>query len=160
MTDARRPHKHWAMIESHDYRLHLDGGTDGTGRMTAPGDDLPALDVAAPPEFGGQGSIWSPEHLFVASVSSCLMTTFRAIADASSLEFVDYSDDPSGHLVRDENRLYRMESVTLRPRVVITDPDKVDKAHRILDKAERACLISRSLEATVQMEPTVQVAEG
>lgn len=39
-----------------------------------------------PPEFGGPERTWSPEHLFVAAVSSCLMTTFRAIAEMSELE--------------------------------------------------------------------------
>lgn len=47
--------------------------------------DSPVLDetveVATPPQFpGGVPGIWSPEHLFVAAVSSCFMTTFTAIA--------------------------------------------------------------------------------
>jgi peroxiredoxin-like protein len=144
------------MIDSHDYPIHLDGTGPKTALLTSE-DDLPKLDVASPPEFGGPGMTWSPEHLFVAAISSCLMTTFRTVAAMSNLDVVDYSDDATGHLVR-EGSLYRIERVTLRPRVVISDPDKVDKTLRLLDKAEHACLVSRSVSAEIRMEPTVEIA--
>jgi organic hydroperoxide reductase OsmC/OhrA len=147
------------MIESHDYLLHIEGTGPKTGIVTADEDGLPALHVASPPEFGGPEAIWSPEHLFVAAVSSCLMTTFRSIAELSKLDVVAYSDDPVGHLIRDETRMYRIESVLLRPRVTISDPDKVDRALRLLEKAERACLVSRSVSAEIHLEPTVDVVE-
>jgi organic hydroperoxide reductase OsmC/OhrA len=85
------------------------------------------------------------------------MTTFRAIATMSNLDVVDYSDDAVGHLVREES-LYRIASVTLRPRIVITDAEKVEKATRLVEKAERACLISRSVNAEIVVEPTIEVA--
>ena len=147
------------MIESHDYLLHIEGTGPKTGIMTADEDGLPALHVASPPEFGGPEAVWSPEHLFVAAVSSCLMTTFRTIAELSKLEVVSYSDDPVGHLIRDESGLYRIESVTLRPRVTIADAEKVDRAIRLIEKAERACLVSRSVSAEIHLEPAVAVVE-
>jgi peroxiredoxin-like protein len=144
------------MIDTHEYPLRLEGMGPKEGVLTST-DDLPRLDVASPPEFGGPGRTWSPEHLFVAALSSCLMTTFRAIATMSNLDVVDYSDDAVGHLVREES-LYRIASVTLRPRIVITDAEKVEKATRLVEKAERACLISRSVNAEILVEPTIEVA--
>jgi peroxiredoxin-like protein len=144
------------MIDTHEYPLRLEGMGPKEGVLTST-DDLPKLDVASPPEFGGPGRTWSPEHLFVAALSSCLMTTFRAIATISNLDIVDYSDDAVGHLVREES-LYRIASVTLRPRIVITDAEKVEKATRLVEKAERACLISRSVNAKIVVEPTIEVA--
>ncbi|MFP3913711.1 MAG: OsmC family protein [Actinomycetota bacterium] len=146
------------MIQEHDYQLDLQT-TDGLGELTGVDDELPTLAVTSPPEFGGPGGRWSPEHLFVASVATCLMTTFRAIATNSKLEYLEYSDRPTGHMERDESGLYRMSSVTLRPRVTISDPEQADKTHRLLEKAERACLISRSLQAEVRLEPTVETAQ-
>ena len=144
------------MIDSHEYPLHLESTGLKTGMLTSD-EGLPKLDVASPPEFGGPAGTWSPEHLFVAAVSSCLMTTFRAIAEMSNLDVLDYTDDPVGHLIREES-LFRIESVTLRPTVVIGDPATVEKAHRLLGKAERACLISRSLSAEIRLEATVEVS--
>ena len=145
------------MIDSHDYPLRLEGTGPKEGVLTS-SDDLPKLDVASPPEFGGPGRTWSPEHLFVAALSSCLMTTFRTIATLSNLDIVEYSDDAVGHLVR-EDSLYRIASVTLRPRIVIADPEKIEKVSRLIEKAERACLVSRSVNAEIVIEPTVQVAD-
>lgn len=143
------------MIESHDYHIHLQRIGAKTGRLD--GDGLPSLDMAAPPEFGGPGNHWSPEHLYVAAVASCLMTTFGAIAEISNLEVLDYGDNPSGHLQRGDDRLYKMDRVTLRPRVVIADASMTEKTLRLLEKAESVCLISRSVNSEITMEPTVVV---
>lgn len=145
------------MIESHDYRVQLTGTRVKTGILESTGDGLPALGVASPPEFGGPAGIWSPEHLFVAAISACLMTTFRALAERSGMEVVDYSDDATGHLSRDKRGLYRMERVTLRPRVVTGDEAAVAKVHRLLRKAEQVCLIGNSVSSQIALEPSVLV---
>ena len=153
------PGRTWSVIQEHDYTVNVTGTGPKTGTIGSPEDELPDLEVASPPEFGGPGRAWSPEHLFVASVATCLMTTFRAIAAASNLEVVDYSDDASGKLVFDRDRLYRIESITLKPHVVVSDRTMVEKAKHLLEKAERACLISRSVNSRVAMEATVQSTE-
>lgn len=146
------------MIESHDYHVELTGTGLKTGTMASPGDALPTFEVASPPEFGGPSGVWSPEHLYVAALSSCLMTTFRSIAGASGLEVLDYSDKATGRLRRGEDRLYSIERVTLRPRVVLSDESRRDLAVRLLYKAEKVCLISRSISSEVVLEPTVEIA--
>lgn len=136
-----------------EYRLELTATGRKTGRFT--GGEVPHLSVGAPPEFGGPEGVWTPEHLFVAAVSSCLMTTFSAVAATAGLEVLAYSDSATGWLVRDDNRLFRMESVTLRPRIVVADDEAAERAARLIEKAESACLISRSLAAEVRVEPQI-----
>jgi peroxiredoxin-like protein len=143
------------MIESHDYQVRLAGTGRRSGHLQSDEDRLPGLDVASPPEFGGPGSTWTPEHLFVASISACLMTTFQALAEISHLEVLDYVDDATGHLQRGDNGLYRMARVILRPRIVIADESKVDKARQLLMRAEEVCLISRSVSSQVDVDPSV-----
>ena len=147
------------MIESHDYEVELVNTGLKTGVLTAAADGLPAVEVASPPEFGGPAGVWGPQHLFVGALSTCLMTTFRSIAAASGLEVLEYSDQASGHLQRGEDRLYAFDTVTLRPRVVISDESKVERALRLLHKAESVCLVSRSVVSEVTIEPTVEVRE-
>jgi len=145
------------METTHVYKVDLNGTGLKTGSLGSP-EGLPPLFVASPPEFGGPKDMWSPEHLFVASVAACLMTTFRSIAEMSGLEVVSYSDSASGDLVRGEDGLYKMTEITLRPRVSIADPAKADRALRLLEKAEKVCLISRSIESEVHLEPVVDIA--
>jgi organic hydroperoxide reductase OsmC/OhrA len=148
------------LIESHDYAVELANTGPKTGVLAAPGDGLAAIEVASPPEFGGPAGVWSPEHLFVAALSVCLMTTFRAVAEASGLEVLDYTDASSGHLQRGEDRLYAFDKVTLRPRVVIGDESKVERTIRLLHKAESVCLVSRSVSSEIALEPIVEVRES
>jgi peroxiredoxin-like protein len=148
------------LIDTHDYQVEVTGTGTKTGRLTAVDDGLPELDVASPPEFGGPSRIWSPEHLFVASVASCLMTTFMAMAERSGVEVVSYLDESVGRLARDEDGLYWIERITLRPRIVIAPESRVDRAERLIEKAEKVCLIGRSIGTETVLEPRVDLAEA
>lgn len=148
------------MTDSHDYTVEITSTGLKTGTLEAPGDALPACEVASPQQFGGPAGVWSPEHLYVAALSSCLMTTFRSIADNSGLEVLDYSDSATGHLQRGEDRMFAFDTVTLRPRVVIADGSKTERTIRLLHKAEAACLVRRSVTSEILLKPTVEVGEA
>lgn len=146
-------------MTNHSYHVSLTWQHDRLGELTSPELNQP-LPVATPPNFPkGIEGIWSPEHLYTAAVSSCFMTTFLAIAENSKLEFVSFSCDAEGVLTDADNK-FRMSEVVLRPHLVITDEAHLDKAHRILLKSEQACLITRSINATVHLNPMVEVVES
>lgn len=143
------------MIEAHEYEVDISVTGLATGTLTSPTDGLPELAVSSPPEFGGPVGVWSPEHLFVAALASCLMTTFRSMASRSNVEIVEYSDTATGLLQRGADGLYRIERVTLRPLVVVADDSQKRRAERLLEKAEKVCLISRSVSSAVRLEGRV-----
>lgn len=147
------------MIESRDYPVDVRW-TSGKAGFAESADGLPSLPFASPPEFGGEEGLWTPEHLLVASVASCLMTTFLAIAELSKLEVESLEVGGSGHLVRGEDRRYRFDRVTLRPVVGVVGEAAREKALRLLAKAEEVCLITRSLSAEVLMEPRIEVLDA
>ena len=143
-------------MEKHTYNLSLTWKEGRIGEMSAP--DLPTrIEVATPPEFDkGVAGIWSPEHLYTASVLSCFMTTFLAIAEYSKLEFNNFDCGAVGTLEKVDGK-FLMTEITLSPSLVINDETKMDRALRILAKAEAACLISNSIKTQVKMDPRVQV---
>jgi peroxiredoxin-like protein len=115
------------------------------------------LEVATPPEFPkGIPGIWSPEHLFTASVSSCLMTTFLAIAENSRLDFISFNCNSEGKLEQVDGK-FQMTEVKLLPVVEVSDEKDVEKAMKVLTKAEANCLISNSVKAKISMIPEVKV---
>ncbi|MBZ0112483.1 MAG: OsmC family protein [Thermoanaerobaculia bacterium] len=146
------------MIESHDYSVDVRWTTESTGFAESP-EGLPPLEVAAPPEFGGPTGVWSPEHLFVASVASCFATTFRAIAALSKLDHSALEVQATGTLVRGEDRKYRISRVLLRPRMTLSDEGHRERAQRIVEKAEAACLITNSIRTDVRVVATFETAE-
>jgi len=115
------------------------------------------IEVATPPEFPkGMEGIWSPEHLFVAAVSGCLMTTFLAIAENSKLDFTSFSCKAKGKLESVDGS-FMMSEVFLNPTVVINNEIHSDRAMRIIKKAENACLITNSIKSKITMEITIEV---
>ncbi|MEX2478046.1 MAG: OsmC family protein [Gracilimonas sp.] len=139
---------------SYDVDLKWDEGRQGTLSSDVLNE---TIEVATPPEFpGGVEGIWSPEHLFVASVSSCFMTTFTAIAEYSKLSFEDLSVSAEG-IMSNESGKFAMTEIILQPTLVIMNEDQKEKAIRILQKAEEACLITRSIKAEVKMRPEIKI---
>ncbi len=137
-------------MEPHFYEVNIEWQQGRKGLMTAAGVEQ-EIEVATPPQFPkGIEGIWSPEHLFTAAISSCLMTTFIAIAENSGLEFTSFSCNAKSKLEPVDGALLITE-VILEPKLTISlDKDKV-KAERILKKAEVACLISNSVKSKVSM---------
>lgn len=114
------------------------------------------VNFAAPPEFGGEPGLWTPEHLLLAAVSTCFVATLRAVAEASKLEIGGLETPVEGVIEKLEGG-YRFTRIVLRPSLVIHDERDRERAARVLQKAERACLITRSLDCRVSLEPAVEV---
>jgi len=143
--------------QKHEYQVDLDWKEGRIGTMSSPELDE-KIEVATPPQFdGGVEGIWSPEHLFVSSVSSCFMTTFVAIAEYSKLKFENLKVNAIGKLSKQDGK-FVVSEITLNPELTITDEKFVDKAKRIMEKAEEACLITRSIKTSIHFEPTVTIA--
>ena len=143
--------------QEHSYDVNLTWKEGRKGTLSSP-KLLEEIEVATPLEFdGGVEGVWSPEHLFVASISSCLMTTFTAIAEYSKLSYESLNVKASGKMAKNEQGKFVMSEITLKPELTITDEKFADKAERILEKAESSCLISRSIKSDIVFEPTVLV---
>ena len=144
------------MEKVHYYDVNLKWDSDRKGTMNSPVLTT-SIEVATPPEFAkGMPGIWSPEHLLVAAVNSCLMTTFLAIAENSKFEFAGFSCSATGKLEQIEGK-YLITEIILKPELKIKDESQKEKAERILIKAEKACLISNSIHSKVTMIPQVIV---
>jgi peroxiredoxin-like protein len=102
------------------------------------------LTTAPPPQFGGGGGQWSPETLLVAAAADCFILTFRAIATASKLAWRRLDCDAEGILDRSEG-VVRFTALHLRARLVIPAGGDVERAKRLVEKAETACLVTNSL---------------
>lgn len=148
-------------MDSHFYQVNIAWSQDRKGMMCSPELNASAdncIEVATPPEFPkGIPGIWSPEHLFTAAVSSCLMTTFLAIAENSKLEFDSFQCGSKGKLEQRDGK-FQMTEVQLFPVVTIREEKDRERAMRVLQKAEANCLISNSIKSTVVMTPEVVVS--
>ncbi|WP_298411260.1 OsmC family protein [Hydrotalea sp.] len=147
-------------MEPHFYQVDVTWNSERKGVMCSPELNKEAgscIEVATPPNFPkGMPGIWSPEHLFTAAVSSCLMTTFLAIDENSKLTYTHFSCRSKGKLEQVDGK-FMMSEVLLEPTVIITDEKDRERAERVFQKSEAACLISNSVKSTITMIPTILV---
>ena len=78
------------------FEVQLNWQQGRKGILTA-NDVKDTIIVATPPEFaGGVPDMWSPEHLFLSSLSSCFMTTYLAITEKSKLAIANFECNAIG----------------------------------------------------------------
>lgn len=136
----------------HRYQVRIDGGTSGYAALSAEG--LPNLASAPPIDFGGPGDAWSPEHLLLAAVTTCFMFTLRAVAQASRVDFISLDLTAEGTVEKSDGRT-RFSEIVLRPRLQVPAATERERALRVLEKAERACIVSASLATPIRLEPEI-----
>lgn len=145
------------MAENHEYQVDLTWKEDRKGQVSSP-ELTDTIETATPPDFPkGMPNIWSPEHFLVAAVESCLMTTFLAIAENSKLEFISFKSTAIGKLDKVEGK-FQMTEIILKPVLEITDENNIERAKRIIEKSEKACLISNSIKTKITLESEIVFA--
>ena len=143
------------MEAHHEYRVNAFGAGGRNGVVHAEG-VLSCISFSAPPEFLGEPGRWTPEHFLVAAVASCFVSTFSGIAEKSRLEFASFKLDAEG-LLDNADGIWRFTEIKLRPVVSILKEEDRDRAIRLLEKAEKSCLIARSLQCKVALFPAVKI---
>jgi organic hydroperoxide reductase OsmC/OhrA len=133
---------------TYDVALTWDGGRGST--VTA--GERPPIHVAPPEDFPfGDATAWSPEHLFLASLSSCTLLAFLAHAANAELDVASYTADVSGTIARRKSDgRYAFVEVALAPRVVV-GAGQAAAARELTSKAERDCFISAGTTAEIDV---------
>src|SRR5262249_22285992 len=110
--------------------------------------------ASAAPAYLGSESCVDPEEAFVASLSSCHMLTFLAIASRKRFVVDSYRDQAVGVLSNDPDGRLAVTRVTLRPEVAFGGESRpaADELRRLHDQAHHACFIANSVKTEVVVE--------
>src|SRR6266581_4566 len=123
-----------------DHTWSFDGGS----KVTA---------TAAPVYLGNPANV-DPEEAFVASLSSCHMLTFLAIACKQKFVLDDYTDDAVGHMEKNAEGRLAITRVTLRQRLKFSG-DKQPTAQELEEMnhaAHEQCFIANSVKTEIKVE--------
>jgi organic hydroperoxide reductase OsmC/OhrA len=129
---------------SRRHLIRFDGGAELAGSSS------PAV-----VPVGSDPAAVDPEEAFVASLSSCHMLWFLAIAAKRGFVVDRYVDRPAGVMERNAERRFAMTVVTLRPNVAfsgakIPTTAELESLHH---KAHEECYIANSVKTQVNVEP-------
>lgn len=106
-----------------------------------------------PLPFSDENAV-DPEEAFVASVSSCHMLSFLAIAAGKKYIIESYEDDAEGILTKNSEGKLAMTEVTLKPEIIFSGdkiPSKaeIDEFHH---SAHEECFIASSVKTKINIE--------
>lgn len=138
------------MEKIHKYETSVSGRGQNGVQIEAAG--LPTLATAPPPEFGGPGGKWSPEHLFVSSANVCVMLNFVAMAKFSNLEVGGWRSTAKGTVEKVEGQGWVFTGIDIEAELEVPNPSEAERVHRLAEKAEKNCLISKSMKTPVRFE--------
>ena len=120
----------------------------GTRGILSAQDTEGTLYVATPPEFGGEGRPWTPEHLFLSSISSCFMTTYLDFAKKLHFDISHFECNASGQIETIHGK-YKFTIINIYPKVYIADETLREKANLAVEKTQKYCLIAGSVNADI-----------
>ena len=111
--------------------------------------------ASATKEYRGDESRVNPEEALVASLSSCHMLTFLAVAAKRKLSLEAYRDEAVGVLEKNAEGKLAITRVTLRPQIkwspgVTVSAADLEKMHH---DAHVGCFIANSVKTEVVVDP-------
>ena len=124
--------------------------------ISTPVKSAPIL-ASSDPAFRGDRTRYNPEELLVGALSACHMLWVLHLCAEAGITVTEYVDIAEGVLTENADGSGQFTEVVLRPRVTILEPDRVDAALAIHEKAHSLCFIARSVNFGVRHEPLVSV---
>jgi len=140
------------------FEVQLNWITDSRGILSAKDADG-TLRVATPPEFGGQGKPWTPEHYFLSAISGCFMTTYLAFCKRFDFEITGLDCDIIGQVEISEGR-YKFTNINLYPKIYLKEESLRSKASQAVEKTHKYCLVTNSINAEVFYHTEILIGEG
>lgn len=112
------------------------------------------ITASAAPGFLGDAAHVDPEEALVASLSSCHMLTFLAVAAKKRFVVDAYEDDAVGFLGKNESGKLAITRVVLRPRISFAGDqqptsEQIEQLHHI---AHQECFIANSVRTEMTVE--------
>ncbi|MCG8370400.1 MAG: OsmC family protein [Proteobacteria bacterium] len=141
------------------HRYVVTANAAGAENVVLSSDGIPDLETAGPPQFGGPGDVWSPETLLVGAVSDCFVLSFRAVARKARLDWVTLTATADGTLDKVDG-FTRFTSFAITAQLTIPPGTSESKATAVMQKAEKYCLITKSLQAESTLETSVRVEDA
>ena len=138
------------------FTTELYWSNDKVGIVGSP--SLKSFSVSTPPEFGGPEGEWSPEHLFLSSITSCFMSTYLSFVNKMKIENTGFECTATGQVEIVDGK-YKFTYIHIYPKAFVGNDADVERAKVAMEKTKKYCLISNSVNAEIVQHPEVVIAK-
>lgn len=124
---------------STNHRMRFSGGLEAT--------------MTAAPDYGGDARYVNPEEAMAASLSSCHMMTFLALAAKAKWKVTGYKDRAVAVIGKNEEGRMWVSGITLHPVVEFESGHDIenDKLEEMHERAHRYCFVANSLKCDMKI---------
>lgn len=134
-----------------DYPVSFNSRSDaenGEEKWHLETDEGLETDMSVPEEFGGDSENPSPEDLFSASLQTCMIATFKTIAERKNLKYNRIKSEASVNLDRGDDSRPVMKDGKINLEVSGVKDD--EKAEKVAQATEKNCFIHNSVRTDVR----------
>ena len=112
------------------------------------------MQASAAPAYLGNPNLVDPEEAFVASLSSCQMLTFLAIAAKKKFVLDEYVDEAIGYMEKNAEGRLAITRVTLRPQLKFSGEKQPtqQEIEEMNHAAHEQCFIANSVKTEITIE--------
>lgn len=140
-------------MAEHLFHLKADwpGGRNDVGTIDA--GNL-KTEVSIPPEMDGPGIGTNPDEMLLGAAATCYIITLAAMMERNKLEKVALTMESVG-VVDITNGVITYKKIIHKPHILLNaDATEKDEslAHKLAEKAEASCMISRAIRGNVEVE--------
>lgn len=118
-------------------------------------------EVSIPPEMDGPGIGTNPDEMLLGAAATCYLITLAAMLENSGIGKKMLSLESEG-IVDVTNGVITYEKIIHKPYIELyedADDRTVNTVHRLVEKAEQSCMISRALKGNVEVAAEAQVTK-
>jgi len=137
----------------HHFHLKAEwpGGRNEVGTIEA---DKLKTQISIPKEMDGPDIGTNPDEMLLGAAATCYIITLGAMVERAGLPLKEMSMDSEG-VVDVTDGVFTYNKIIHKPRVLLkseaSDKD-MDKLTKLVEKAEKSCMISRAIEGNVALE--------
>ncbi|WP_040978189.1 OsmC family protein [Oceanobacillus jeddahense] len=146
------------------HHFHLKGEWQG-GRNSEGYIDAGELQtkISIPPEMDGPGVGTNPDEMLLGAAATCYIISLAAMLERAEIP-VDTTSITSEGMVDVTNGIFTYEKIIHRPNITLkkeVTEQQTRLTNKLIEKAEKTCMISRAIKGNVQLElkPIVQIKE-
>ncbi|GAB3048241.1 OsmC family protein [Virgibacillus ainsalahensis] len=146
-------------MAEHHFHLTADwpGGRNSEGSIEA--GNLKTK-ISIPPEMDGPGVGTNPDEMLLGAAATCYIITLAAMIERADLPLDEMSLKSEG-IVDVTNGVFTYKKIIHKPTVALksdaTD-EQLQKLKKLVEKAEKSCMISRAIQGNVEIELDASVS--
>lgn len=137
----------------HHFHLKADwpGGRNEVGYIES---EKLKTKISIPKEMDGPDVGTNPDEMLLGAASTCYIISLAALIERAELPLEEMDMESEG-IVDVTDGIFTYQKIIHRPRVVLrpeADEKDLSKLNRLIEKAEKSCMISKAIQGNVELE--------